>query len=537
MALLALLAACSPISYVSDADREVGALLAEKQSETLDGRAEWVKRPEEVSEDVPEPTETDSVSEELPDADDVTSSVDIVPPAAPPPLQIDLEQALSIAVDSAREYVTRRETLYLRGLGLTGTRFDFGPQLAATVSHVWNKVEDTSTTGSATSSTTAAAFSASQLLSTGGTVRAGTTWSTTPNGTAAGERTFGSDVNFSLSQPLLRGAGYEASHEALTQSERDLVYELRDFELFRQDFSIGIAQDYFNLVSRRTRLSNEERNYDNAVFDLEKAKAFRQVDRNKDEDLFLARRRAIDAENRLLEAQTDYELAVDTFRIRLGLAPSVVLEISEVEPPFVPVRLLPDSAVDVAVHNRLDLITARDVVEDRERATRIASNGLLPDVDFDLDYARSNSNPTSDGYDTYNAAAGFSVEIPLQRTRERNTYRASLISLDRERRDYQLLIENTERDVRDRLRTLGRIEQQIELQRDNIAQEQRAVAVTEIRYEAGDAENRDLLDARQALIDAQNELIDLKVEHYISRLRLLRELGLLFIDDVGRMST
>ena len=57
--------------------------------------------------------------------------------------------------------------------------------------------------------------------------------------------------------------------------------------------------------------------------------------------------------------------------------------------------------------------------------------------------------------------------------------------------------------------------------------------VSEIRYEAGELENRDLLEARQSLIDAQNALIGLKVNHFIGRLRLLRSLVILFIDERG----
>ena len=75
--------------------------------------------------------------------------------------------------------------------------------------------------------------------------------------------------------------------------------------------------------------------------------------------------------------------------------------------------------------------------------------------------------------------------------------------------------------------------QQIDLQVEQITQEQRAVTVTEIRYESGEASNRDLLDARQALIDAQNRLIDFKADHFIQQLNLRRDLGILFIDEKG----
>ena len=58
-------------------------------------------------------------------------------------------------------------------------------------------------------------------------------------------------------------------------------------------------------------------------------------------------------------------------------------------------------------------------------------------------------------------------------------------------------------------------------------------AIIQIQYESGDVEARDLLDARQGLTDASNALIDLKVDHFLARLRLRRDLGVFFVDDKG----
>jgi outer membrane protein TolC len=266
------------------------------------------------------------------------------------------------------------------------------------------------------------------------------------------------------------------------------------------------------------------------------------VDRNKDEDVFLARRRLIDAESQFLSAQTDYEAAVDDFKIRIGLPADTPVSIAEEQPRLLPVSLDESSAVAVALHNRLDLITSVDRVADQERQVRVASNGLLPDVGIALNY-NTISNLHSDFHggafpdDTWNATGALTVGLPLQRQAERNTYRNALIELDQSRRDLDLQRDEVERDIVNQMRELKQIEQQIDLQEQQIAQEHRAVAVMEIRYEAGDVENRDLLDARQSLLDAQNELIDLLARHFIARLRLLRNLGVLFIDENGMWQT
>lgn len=532
----------TPEGWTADADEDVEALLAETTFRVLDARESGLVYPEPAAVEVEDgPPAPDA------DAPAVVPSVD----PTPPPVELDLVSSLRAAFDTGREYKTRRETLYLQGLGLTLTRFDFGPQVNAALAALYRDSEQ-----GAKGVDTSASLGVSQILPTGGTVALDGNLSHLRDGTPGAFQNYSSSANVSLFQPLLRGSGYTVSHEALTQAERSMVYEVRDFELFRQDHVISIASDYFDLVSAGTQLLNEERRYADAVFDREKAEALRQLDRNQDEDVFLARRNEIDAENNVLVARADYDVQVDSFRIRLGLPEDEPVTIADEEPPFTRVSLDPDSAVDVALHNRLDLITARERVEDARRRVFISRDRLRPDLGLSVNYGQAGvHNPTTQALDKgdlldpaddvqlfdpggrllddWSASAGLALEIPIQRTPERNAYRSALIARDRAERDYDILLENVDRDIRNALRQLERTEQQIDLQVQQIGQEDRAVAVTQIRYEAGDVDNRALLEARRAKIGAENALISFKVSHFISRLRLYRDLGLLFIEPDG----
>ncbi len=522
-ALLALvLPGClyTPEQWAADADAEVDPLLAEYDFDVLGDREGWVRHPEARHED-----ETASQSDDQYETETG-------------PVRLDLASALEHAVTTGREFLDRKDTLYSQGLSLTLTRFNFGPLFSSTLDALYTGVENGSDTFSY-----GADFGVSQILGTGGTLSLlGDVTSTVvddpsvaPLGTTE-PRSYDSNYVLALNQPLLRGAGYEVAWEPLTQSERDLIYQVRDFELFREDFSISIANDYYRLVGERRQLDNLEADYEQAVFDREKAIALRQVDRNQDEDVFLAQRREIDTESNLIQQRTQYKRNVDDFKIRLGLPITTEVEVVEERPEFQKVRLDSVSAVEVALYNRLDLITERQRIEDRARRVSISANGLLPDVDLVLTHSGSGSdrdfgetNPTQN-----TNAAGLSIEIPLQRKSERNAYRQSLIDLARAERDYQRTLDQVERDVLDQLRELDRLEKDIELQELQIVQERRAVAISEIRWEAGEIENRDLLDARDSLVQAENALIDSTVDHFIARLRLLRELGLLFIEPNGK---
>ena len=534
--VLALAVGCVGPLYRASADREVNRLLDTYDQRVLAGRSDWVQRPAPAFEGPPAPGDASLADTETPaEPVDPETALELAAALDSEVRVLGLASSLELAFTSSREFLTQQESLYLEGLGFTLTRHDFGPILNSTIAYVWTDVRNGSS-----SDAQSASLGMRQILPTGGTVSASTGLSGARGGEPGfmepeGQFIYNATARVSLSQPLLRGAGYETSHESLTQGQRDLVYAVRSFELFRQDFSIRIAGAYFDLVSRKAKLANDEQNYKDAVFDRQKAEALRQVDRNQDDDVFLARRREIEAEDALLVARTDFEQAVDDFKILLGLPTAADVEIADEEPPFVPVRVDAGSAVEVALSNRLDLHTERDQLEDARRRVRLARQDLLPDLDVsvDADFAGEPNRLEDVSAEQWTAQVGVALELPLERKAERNAYRGALIGLDRTQRQFELRLSEVESDVRNRLRQLEQTEKRIQLQRDQIERERRAVAVTRIRYEAGDVDNRDLLDARQGLTNAQNALIDLKARHFIGRLQLQRDLGILFVDQRG----
>lgn len=510
--------------YAADADREVHATLADFEKRALANRAETIKRP---AQPVSRPAGTRPAA--------ATEPAPAPPTSAPSGGQrIDLDIALGLAFGSSRDYKTASETLYQVGLGYTLARYTFGPILDSTISYLWNYNE-----GAPNTHTIGVPLSVRKILPSGGLVTgtAEAIGTRVRAGSVAGDNDYrwGSDLRVNLEQPLLRGAGYEVSHEVLTQSERDLIYAVRDFELFREDFSIRIAAAYYDLVSRKKRLANDEQNYKDALYDRNRAEALRKLDRNRPDDVFQARRREIDAENSLIASRTDYRLRVDDFKILLGLPTVDPIELVESEPPFESVHIDPDSAIEVALHNRLDLHNQRDRVEDSRRAVRIAKNHLLPDLNLAAGYGKASAGgPTDDATPNQRSGSvGVTLRLPLDKKAERNAYRSSQIELDQAVRNLDLRENEIERDIRNAIRELSQFEQQITLQQDQIASERRAVAVTQIRVESGEAQQRDLADARQSLNDAMNRLIELKVQHFIARLNLRRSLGILFINNSG----
>ncbi len=72
-----------------------------------------------------------------------------------------------------------------------------------------------------------------------------------------------STLSFSLVQPLLLGGGRKVALESLTQSERDALYQMRDFARFRKTFFVDIVdgtRGFLGLLGLRQAIINQESN-------------------------------------------------------------------------------------------------------------------------------------------------------------------------------------------------------------------------------------------------------------------------------------
>jgi outer membrane protein TolC len=452
------------------------------------------------------------------------------PPLEPAPRVLDLRSALAIAYATNRDMIDRREALHLQALSLSSSRHDFAPQLAMTLSYLFDDPAD-----ELHRNTSVAAFSASQILPTGGrlTLDASGTKGEDEDASPA----YGSLVSLELVQPLLRGGGYAVTHEPLIQAERNLVYAIRDFELFREDFSIDVARRFYDLVNRKQSIENQRRSLENNEFGRRQAEALFAVGRTSELDVLRARRTELTARNDLLEAVEGLRLALDTFRIFLGLPESEPVDVQPDSPAFTPVDYDVSSAVKVALQNRLDLLNRQEQLEDVERGVRLARNALLPDLDLRLgtSYAAGDSLEAPFGGDLARANSSLAVTlgVPLDRVDERNAYRAAELSLARARRDLEEFEDQLRVQIQSSFRELARRLESLEIQRQLIVDQTKNLRIAELRFERGEIPNRDVVEANQSLLDAQNALIDEQVNYEIERLQLLRDLGILFIDEQG----
>lgn len=533
---LLVLAACSATHQARRADRSVERILPERTREVLGDREETAVRP------LPGPA-VDEGSGAVPGAEPGAAGEGPPPPpaegasAGPPGASegvgatrvLGLQDCLEIAIGNNRDYRTRLESLYLTVLGLVGTRHAYTPQLSALLGYFFADADGVPKTGASSLS-----LGATQILPTGATLSLGLSGGHVDPETGGGA--FDTALSVQLAQPLLRGGGYDVTHEALVQAERDLVYAIRDFELFREDFSIDVARRYYGLVQTKRSIENQHEAVERFTFARRRAEAFFEVGRSNELNYLRARREELNSQDDLIQAEEGYQLELDRFRIFLGLPPEVSVDVRHESPAFVRVSYDTDSAVETALANRLDVLNQREQLEDSERGVRLAENALLPDLDLDLAYGLA-SDPTSSfgdqTLDRDSVSAAITFALPVDRVRERNALRATQIGLARNRRSLEEFLDNVAVEIKSAIRELERRQKSVEIQRELIRDQEKNLRIAELQFEQGRVDNRDVVDAQVALTNAKNGLIGEQVNYEIARLQLLRDLGILFIDDSG----
>jgi outer membrane protein TolC len=186
------------------------------------------------------------------------------------------------------------------------------------------------------------------------------------------------------------------------------------------------------------------------------------------------------------------------------------------------------------VDHRLLLLNAIDQFEDAQRKVRVAANDLKADLGIFATASVDSETPTNYNhfdFDEVRTSVGIQLDLPLDRLRERNNYRATLIRFESELRDLGLTLDDLRSLIDENLRELERLNQNYQIQTNAVELAVKQVAGAQLSIESGKAIYRDLEEAQDDLIAAQNAQTAALVDYLEARLKLLLELGILNTDS------
>lgn len=458
---------------------------------------------------------------------------------------MSLDRALEISLAQGRDYLRAKEDVFLDALDLTLARHRLEPIFFANGNG--ERASDSRNTQMQAGMTKLVAtdtFSRRQsagvdwLTKTGARISADFTQDFLRIMT--GNKSINdSNLAVSVVQPLLKGGGSAVTLEALTQEERNLLYSLRDFADFRREYIVDIASRYYGVLRARNLVQNNFVAYQGYVKNVEREEGFAEVGKRTQNQLGRLRQAKLIAENRWINASRTYLSQLDSFKLKVGIPMDerIVLDEREldslkIEDPGVSL----DEAVKVAFASRPNLVTAMDRVVDAERHVKVAKNGLLPGLSVGVDYdATSEPADATPGINWKRRrwSSWVDVDLPLDRKAERNIYRSTFVALDRAKRAEEMAFDQARLEINDAWRSLEQERLSYRIAQEGVALASRRLEEQLLRSELGQGEAKDLVDAQEDLVDAQNLLTGTLIDHTVARLRLWRDMGILYIKADG----
>lgn len=216
------------------------------------------------------------------------------------------------------------------------------------------------------------------------------------------------------------------------------------------------------------------------------------------------------------------------------------------------INLTPEKAIEIARAYRLDWMNNRANLVDTWRLIEFNANALKSNVSLRVDGDISTlggDNPFKFRDETGTVRASLLIDPPFTRLTERNNFRQQLIEYQQSRRQLIQYEDGVYLTLRSTLRNLGQLRQNLEIQRlavkiaiDRVEQT-RLTLIKPVppplpgappgQGGFGPTAALNLLTALSDLRNTQNNFLSVWLNYYAGRIVLMRELGLMRIDENG----
>jgi outer membrane protein TolC len=474
---------------------------------------------------------------------------------------LSLEKALELGVQHSRLYQNNKEQLYLAALDLSLSRHEFTPLFSAPSGARYDgntarvvalepdpekpgqyrpvysdAIVDEHRIGANTG------IQVDWLIRDLGRISAALKLDFTRFLTGDARWAANSALAATFTRPLLRNAGFKREQESLTQAERSLLYQVRDFTRFRKSFSVDVAAAYYGVLGNRDQARNAYVKLLSSRKTAERTRALAEEGRTTQSDLGRLEQQELSAEGSWINAVRLYKRSLDDFKILLGLPVEMSLVLDDRELAELKIQhpqINVEDSIRVALEARLDYQNERDQFDDAVRRVALAADGLKMQVDL----TASGSIGTAGSVDSTFPApskrnaqwgAGLAIDPPLDRKAERNTYRSALISQERAGRAFAQRRDEIELQVRESWRTLEQAKRTYEISELGVKTAERRVEEQDLLAELGRAKAQDQVDAQNDLASSRNDLTQALVAHTIARLQFWNNMGILYIKDSGQ---
>jgi len=338
-------------------------------------------------------------------------------------------------------------------------------------------------------------------------------------------------LNVSVSQPLLRNFGKEATELEINVSRFSKDESLERFRTRLSDTVAQVRNDYFRLYNLREVLAVRRTSLALASRILDETKGRVRAGVLPAMEILNAEFVAATREKEVIDAERGVRDQMDVLRVTLQLDPAVEIVLAD-EPSRESYAVSQDAALALALQNRPELAAQRSVVKITDLQQRVAKNRTLPDLLLNANVGVGGDDrrfmrgleKTATAEDP-SWGVGLQISYPLGNRAAENGYIRSRLAMEQAQTQLQSLEAGIARDVKAAIRLVESSYTQIEVTSRGRAYAEERLRAFEKRHAVGLATTKDVFDVEEDLVTAKGNQIQAVVDYNNSITELWRVTG------------
>lgn len=313
-------------------------------------------------------------------------------------------------------------------------------------------------------------------------------------------------------------------------NEADLALEEK-----KQAIRLQATADYYSILQCRNLIDVEQESVNTLQEHLDNVNAQYRVGTVAKSDVLASQVQLANAQQALVTAQNNYDIAVSTLNNVIGLPTDTVLDIRD-QLKYTKYDLTQDDCVNYALENRADGAAARYAIKAAEANVETAKAGYQPTVnavasktisgdrEFKKNQAESWAAGLKASWDVFDngltQASVNSANMALAKAKEKAAETDDQIRLDV--RTYYLGLQAAEKNIQTTSVAVARAEEDYK--------------IAQVRYSAGVGTNLDVMDANEKLTTARTNYYTALYNYNTSKAQLDKAMGIPVDLDVVKYS-
>ena len=339
---------------------------------------------------------------------------------------------------------------------------------------------------------------------------------------------YSNDFTVSISQPLLRDAGKNASTYSIRVAQYDSKMADINAKMAAIRVIAAVDKAYWNLYSSRKILEVRTQKYELAKTTYEETKRFVEVGVKAKIEIIRTEKQMADSRSSIISAentvrQRERELKRLINKKGLGMETKTIVIPASLPAP-VRYDIDRNAIVDFAIENRMEMLTLELQLARDSLGIENYKNQLLPDLTFDYQYSvnglssqgRSGAYSMLTDMDFSDHMFTLSATVPIGNKRAKSRLRQAVYERSKRLATKENREAEIKKDVLNQLDSLETSWQQILANRQNTILADEQYRAEKKQYELGIVNSTDLLRSQTDLAEAKSSEIEAITNYQIS---------------------